>query len=88
MIEGKQKDGSVIPEKLRRKRIPVDVWGLNHIFIVNPSEFKLTVGVITTSSTPSNTIDPPLALLNVGPFVNVPLLLPRLKSVHVVPLPG
>ena len=44
--------------------------------------------VVTRSLVPSNTIDPPLALLYVGPFTRVPLFPLPLKSVQVVPLPG
>ena len=40
------------------------------------------------SLVPSNTMFPPFAVLKVGPFTKVPLLPPRLKSVHVVPVPG
>jgi hypothetical protein len=43
---------------------------------------------VTKSFDPSNTIDPPFALLYVGPFVSVPVRPFPLKSVHVVPVPG
>jgi hypothetical protein len=44
--------------------------------------------VVILSSTPSKTIDPPLATLNVGPLVKVPLYPLPLLSVQTVPLPG
>jgi hypothetical protein len=39
---------------------------------------------IIQSSIPSNTILPPFAPLNVGPFTNVPLFPPREISLHTV----
>ena len=42
-------------------------------------------GIFTKSSTPSNLIEPPLFMLNVGPLVNVPVPTLPVKLYHAVP---
>jgi hypothetical protein len=53
-----------------------------------PLKKVLPLGTVTLSSTPSNTMDPKLAELKVGPLVSVPLLLNPLLSNQAVPDPG
>ena len=64
---------------------------LNHadnVHVCKLSPVKLFDEPCTTiSSVSSKSILPPFPESNVGPLVNVPLLLPA-KSLHVVPLPG
>jgi hypothetical protein len=43
---------------------------------------------VKVSFTPSNTIEPPLDELNVGPLISVPPEIVPTKSFHVVPVVG
>jgi hypothetical protein len=68
--------------------VVIDVLYQALIVIVVVKLKVVLFGISVLSLTPSKTILPPFVELNVGPFINVPLLLFLDKSLHIVPVVG